>query len=60
MIKKTKENNELDADLVKLLKEDQETLENQLNNYRLKQIYRDSLEHMKKSSSLINAACKGC
>jgi hypothetical protein len=50
------ENHDLDADLVKLLEDDQEALENQLNSFKLKQILREMNENLKKSNlSLITA-----
>lgn len=45
--------------MVKFLKDDQEALERQLNNYRLKQIYRDAVENMKRTSAQISAILKG-
>lgn len=59
MVKNNEENNELDVDLAKFLKDDQEALERQLNNYRLKQIYRDAVENMKRTSAQISAILKG-
>lgn len=49
----------MDVDLAKFLKDDQEALERQLNNYRLKQIYRDAVENMKRTSAQISAILKG-
>jgi hypothetical protein len=47
------ENNDLDADLVKLLENDQESLENQLNSFKLKHILREMNENLKKSNLLL-------
>ena len=44
---------------MKFLKEDQETLEGQLNNYKLKHIYRDAVETMKRTNAQIAASIKG-
>jgi ubiquitin carboxyl-terminal hydrolase 25/28 len=50
------EYHDLDADLVKLLEDDQEALENQLNTFKLKQILKEMNENLKRSNlSLANA-----
>jgi ubiquitin carboxyl-terminal hydrolase 25 len=48
------ENIQLDNDLIKLINDDQETLQNQLQNLKLKQLLRELLEKLRKSNFLIN------
>lgn len=50
------ENRELNVDLQRYLKHDQEVLENQLNTLKYKRILSDSIETLKKSNLLITQA----
>jgi hypothetical protein len=48
--------NHFDVDLIKLINDDQEMLDNQLHNLKLKQLLRETLEKLRKSNFSINEA----
>lgn len=48
------EANHFDVDLIKLINDDQEMLDNQLHNLKLKSLLRETLEKLRKSNFLIN------
>ena len=48
----------MDIDLIKLLNEDQEKLENQIYNSKLKHLLKETLEKLKQSEQMLTEANK--